>query len=872
MRRRPPWGLGATAGSAPGQPTPKAAAAPPCAHSAAAGLELATTLESVGFGGALGDALLAGVGGDADTSVSDFVSIQESDLAEMINQIGGLPASLITRGRAARAVRAVFGAAGIPPPDLGAPPPQVAVVEARDRHAQVTGGPPPANARPSAEQLSGLAARLRGKATPCVDFGAFGPYGRRQTKARKFEAQTFVDGRLETRVLTGPSNFEAWRSAWQVFRSCVISLGAAPPAALDAHEEGIRQLSVMRPSHWGVILRADDTVWSEKWDELLEEHLAGDPEGEQAWTQVLEASACGGQSRVSGAGGGGTPAVEKSTEMCNLWNNKPTGCRSPCTWGRKHVCRVRGGTQPGGAAAVRAEDADAAVALLARTASGRAHRHVLRGGAQTPAADAKRAEDAACQAGLRNPGVLRRARSGLWSTTAPIADLIATHRQRGPLLQGLAGACGATPTRQPPPAECLLPLRRALAGHPGIGAVASEQRHPASSRRPEIAREEQRRDGDPDSEIQEALLWPFGRSGLGHAAAAAGRLQLYVDDPVFTVGGRAGGSAIGDRPCSYLAAPLGAPLARKKGALYAREHRWVGATFMPRSSGKVHVMLPDEFLTNLSMLLGPVAAGSGHASLASARRVVGKCARVAYVAPGAAPFAAALWGAPAGAAAADREAPPGRVARRRFGAAARWMQALVDPSGLDLLPLRRVGSAHDDQQGRASDAVVKFDASPWGAGAALYRRGTPVEFFALEWSDDICGLFNVGTGDPRCQSFWEYLTVFLALCARGESFRTEVLTIAGDSAPALEGALTLRCKGLLNHITREIAQRLSRRQWEYVATHLPAEHNKTADALPRSAAPDRAAFPAEPAGATQASPPAAFDLFATTRAPPGRAP
>ncbi|CAK0887156.1 unnamed protein product, partial [Prorocentrum cordatum] len=317
----------------------------------------------------------------------------------------------------------------------------------------------------------------------------------------------------------------------------------------------------------------------------------------------------------------------------------------------------------------------------------------------------------------------------------------------------------------------------------------------------------------------QALLRPFARSGCGRAAAAAGRLQLYVDDPVLTVAGTPAAAQLAIDLALTWWPLLGVPLAWKKGALYAREHLWIGAMFIPYSPGEVHVMLPTEFLADLFRLLEPFAAGSGHASVAAARRVVGKCARVAYVVPDAAPFAAALWGALAGAAAADREAPPGRVARRRFGAAARWMRALVNPSGLDLLPLRRVVRAQDEQRGRASDAVVKFDASPWGGGAALYRRGVPVEFFALTWSDDVCGLFNVGTGPHHM--------------------------IAGDNVAALEGALDFRGKGLLNHITREIAWRRARRRWEYVVSHLPAEHNETADALSRPAAPDPAELPAE---------------------------
>ena len=80
---------------------------------------------------------------------------------------------------------------------------------ARERYVAVTGGPRPEHARPSAEQISGFAALLKAKASPYVDFAAFGTFGRRRAKARKFEAQTFVDGRLETRMLSDPSNFEA---------------------------------------------------------------------------------------------------------------------------------------------------------------------------------------------------------------------------------------------------------------------------------------------------------------------------------------------------------------------------------------------------------------------------------------------------------------------------------------------------------------------------------------------------------------------------------------------------------------------------------------------------------------------------------------
>ena len=557
------------------------------------------------------------------------------------------------------------------------------------------------------------------------------------------------------------------------------------------------------------------------------------------------------------------------------------------------------------------------MALLERTASGRVPRHVLRGGIQASAADVKRAEDAACRAGLRNPGNMWRAWPGLWSTMAPVADLIAARRGQEPRLQGLAGACGVAPARPPPPEECLLPLRRALAGLLGLSAAAAEQRHAASTWRSELVRAVQRQSEDPDEAVADwllegapmgirrevrpgglfpaavseasldpaelleravdlgnhpsfyerhgqvrppgvekvqglvdqgfgilfedraaaesyfsapvfpaplgnisrekpdgttkhrviqdlkanlvnsavtlaerqvlptivdhaldvallsaraqggdvtwtlvldfadafmsvplhpdeqpfncahvghrlrrsrpaiypqealeggfvvwrvlgfggkpnpvvfgrvasfaartaqALLRPFARSEAGHAAAAPGRLQLYVDDPVLTVTGEPAAAQLAIDLVLTWWLLLGVPLAWKKGALYERDHQWIGARFVLNAPGEVHVFLPPGFLADLFELLEPFVAGTGHASLAAARRVVGKCARVAYVVPDAAPFAAALWGALGGAAAAGREAPPGRVACRRFGGAAMWMRALFDPAGLDLLP------------------------------------------------------------------------------------------------------------------------------------------------------------------------------------------
>ena len=62
------------------------------------------------------------------------------------------------------------------------------------------------DARPTAEQLAALHARIKNSGVPYVDFALFGPYGHRASILRRFEAQVFVDNHLQTRRLKGPSS------------------------------------------------------------------------------------------------------------------------------------------------------------------------------------------------------------------------------------------------------------------------------------------------------------------------------------------------------------------------------------------------------------------------------------------------------------------------------------------------------------------------------------------------------------------------------------------------------------------------------------------------------------------------------------------
>ena len=166
----------------------------------------------------------------------------------------------------------------------------------RAAHTKITGGPPPDDARPTTEQLSALHARMDAGRAPFADFAIWGPFGRRATKLLKYTAQVFVEGALQTRMLKGPSSYEAWRGSLKVFRSAMLMLEAARPSTLDGYEEGVRQLSLLFPQGWGTIATVEETVRAEQWDILREQIPANTPAGYDAdmpWDFVIAQSTYG---------------------------------------------------------------------------------------------------------------------------------------------------------------------------------------------------------------------------------------------------------------------------------------------------------------------------------------------------------------------------------------------------------------------------------------------------------------------------------------------------------------------------------------------------------------------------------------------------
>ena len=141
------------------------------------------------------------------------------------------------------------------------------------------------------------------------------------------------------------------------------------------------------------------------------------------------------------------------------------------------------------------------------------------------------------------------------------------------------------------------------------------------------------------------------------------------------------------------------------------------------------------------------------------------------------------------------------------------------------------------------------------------------EWFATTWSSEKLSLVGVEPGQPRHRTFFELLTLLLALIQWGDfAAKDAVLTLVGDNTGSLQEALSLKGKGSLNLLSKELACRQAKHQWKFAVGHLATEANKIADALSRL--PQGAPLPDEVARAEQVQPIDIANLWTTLRPPP----
>ena len=357
---------------------------------------------------------------------------------------------------------------------------------------------------------------------------------------------------------------------------------------------------------------------------------------------------------------------------------------------------------------------------------------------------------------------------------------------------------------------------------------------------------------------------PLVYSRIASAAARTGqavclprhlRLQLYVDDPAITLCGSHGECT---READLLIAwwlVLGFRLSWRKGVHQPAEegHVWIGIHYQLADHTAIMSLTESYCRTTVEALI-PLCRRRGSVSLAAARSAVGKAARVAQVLPATMPFASALW-----AALADAQRSLPRPEQRqlcgstalpvvRFFAAAGFFRALLTGEAVagegPLLPLVREVHAWPRELRLAPCPLhVEFDASPWGGGGVLLQGRAPLQYFAVAWDADLLKRFDASLGDPAWQSLWEFYTLLLCLLCWGRHATDQRLTLHGDNVGALQAALSLKGRGSMLAVARELSWRTIRFGWCFDTEHLPSEQNDLADPLSRLAAVPPAPFP-----------------------------
>ena len=165
---------------------------------------------------------------------------------------------------------------------------------------------------------------------------------------------------------------------------------------------------------------------------------------------------------------------------------------------------------------------------------------------------------------------------------------------------------------------------------------------------------------------------------------------------------------------------------------------------------------------------------------------------------------------------------------------------------------------HDPQ--RLVDRVRRV--SVWRGALLKNPTGEIVRYFAVVWDGTEAEHLDVKIDDPAFQTFWEFCTLLLALITWGSFFTKESVVIYGDNTAALSNALSLKGRGVLLHVAREVAWRQAKRGWNFETAHLPSEHNAVADALSRIADPKGKQWPSLALGAAEAdSPPRLSELW-----------
>ena len=177
-------------------------------------------------------------------------------------------------------------------------PAEPMMIQAWSQHyVDIMGAPPEEEEEPTDAQMGALHKRVMEQGhAPYVDFGVWGPYGRRMLKAQKYRTHVPLgDGSFLLKEMPGPQNLQQWTACWRVFKVAAISMDLVSIAALQLYEKNIEKLVLTWPKCWGLIAAADDKGRSEKLEKIRRRFLSDELSGKNTpadWSRDAPWTCC----------------------------------------------------------------------------------------------------------------------------------------------------------------------------------------------------------------------------------------------------------------------------------------------------------------------------------------------------------------------------------------------------------------------------------------------------------------------------------------------------------------------------------------------------------------------------------------------------
>jgi len=339
------------------------------------------------------------------------------------------------------------------------------------------------------------------------------------------------------------------------------------------------------------------------------------------------------------------------------------------------------------------------------------------------------------------------------------------------------------------------------------------------------------------------------------------RLQCYVDDPAIAV---LGSQQERNRLIIILLllwSALGLALSWEKGSrgtsvpwigvtfrLDKRPHQGAGQTLFPG----VEITVQQAKFNDLRNNVEAIFHAKGLIPMKDVLKVAGQLAWVGGIFPWVRGFNACLWSAITDHVASTsatsaskkpkvsmKKRPTHLMFVRRISQAVAWTRLLLgglirDQNGTPMVVARWISVAHRVE---ALQVCIRTDASPYGMGAILFKKGLPILWMALDWSPDDLAFLKAKIGDPAWQAEWELFAILIAVDAWLPHLRGQAaFLLQADATAALFSAARLAGRTpAMNAIAVEIAIRMESAEVTLSPEHLRGALNFECDALSRLA-------------------------------------